>query len=180
MMAGGMFDMIYHEHKDYHTLRPLPRALRKFGLSIVKVEHLPTHGGSIRVYCRRGGDGIQVYDPPLDFGSFELRIEAERGRLWRALPPLNSRLVAFGATAKSCTLIHHFALAERIAYSIDETPEKQGRYIPGTGIQISGFERLRREPPDAILLTAWNYAEILRPRLKEYPLIVPFEQRQAA
>jgi len=179
MVAGGMFDMIYHEHKDYHTLTPLPRTLKKFGLRIVKVERLPTHGGSIRVYCRRGSGGLEVFDPPIDFTHFEQRIEQERDRLTHALPPIPCRLVAFGATAKSCTLIHHFGLAGRIAYCVDETPEKQGRYIPGTAIKISALERLQREPPDAILLTAWNYAEILRPRLKEYPLIIPFEQRQA-
>jgi len=170
-----MFDMIYHEHKDYHTLKPLPKFLKKFGFGVSKVERLPNHGGSIRVHVKRG-PGLQTFDEPeIDWAEFQKKIDAE-GELIRSC--MGGRIVAFGATAKATTLIHHFGLADKIAYCVDETPQKQGLFIPGTAIQISGPERMKTEPPDAILLTAWNYADILRPRFTER-LIVPFERKAA-
>lgn len=177
MIAGGMFDMIYHEHKDYHTLAPLRRFFRKFGMCVEKVEHLPTHGGSIRVYVKHGRSDVELKDAPINFASFKGVIEAEGARLRTEIADAGGKVAAFGATAKACTLIHQFGLQDKIAYCVDETKAKQGRYIAGTDIQIVPPERLKQEPPAAILLTAWNYAEVLRPRFT-VPLIVPFEKRE--
>lgn len=60
MVERGGFDMVRHEHKDYHTLSPLPRFLAKFGLCIRQYEHNNAHGGSIRVHCSRGDKGVAV------------------------------------------------------------------------------------------------------------------------
>jgi len=175
MVAGGMFDMIYHEHKDYHSLAPFRKFLKKFGMCVYKFEHLPTHGGSIRVYVRRGLDGITLSDPAIDWEAFSAKINAEGERLRKEVIAVG-KVAAFGATAKACTLIHHFGLAEHIEYFIDETPAKQGCYIPGTTIPV--LPKMEAELP--VLLTAWNYAELLRPRFKQ--VIVPFdrEERKAA
>lgn len=176
LVNGVMFDMIYHEHKDYHTLAPWPRLLAKFGMCITDVEYLPTHGGSIRVHVGYGEKGVALPDEPaIDWTAFAGSIDAAKRTLLRKLDATPGRLVAFGATAKACTLLHHFDIAERIAYCVDETPAKQGLYIPGTAIEISGPDRLKAEPPDAILLTAWNYAHVVRSRFS-CEVIVPFKQ----
>lgn len=174
MVAGGMFDMIYHEHKDYHTLSPLPFLLKKFGMCIEKIDRLNTHGGSIRVYAKFGDKGIKLSDPAIDWESFSLRIQSEKARILTEISRYG-KVAAFGATAKACTLIHHFGLQDKIAYCIDETPSKQSRYIAGTGIQIMPWEHLKSDPPEAIFLTAWNYVAILKPRFS-VPVIVPFER----
>jgi hypothetical protein len=174
MVKGGMFDMIYHEHKDYHTLSPLRLPLKKFGLGVYHVEHLPTHGGSIRVFCRRGETAVLLQDPPINWPEFQARIDSEGERLRSELN--GCKIAAFGATAKACTLIHHFQLADKIAYCVDETPEKQGRYIAGTNIEIVSPAMLHSDKPDAILLTAWNYASVLKPRFSRDRVIVPFER----
>lgn len=176
MVAGGMFDMIYHEHKDYHTLAPLSFIFKKFGMCVEKVERLPTHGGSIRVYAKMGNKGIKLSDPAINWEAFSLRIQAEKARILAQISRYG-KVAAFGATAKACTLIHHFGLQDKIAYCVDETVAKQGRYIAGTGIQIVPWERLLKDSPDAVLLTAWNYADILRRRFN-VPLIVPFEREE--
>lgn len=179
MVAGSMFDMIYHEHKDYHTLKPLSVILAKFNLFIQEVEHFPSHGGSIRVRCGRGR-GVEVSDPSIDWVSFKRRIATEGDRL-RSL--IKGKVACFGAPAKATTLIHHYGIADRIAYCVDETPSKQGLYLPGTGIKIHGPEMLKESPPDFVLISAWNYAEPIRKKLNGLPAIVPFEpekQRMAA
>jgi hypothetical protein len=83
-------------------------------------------------------------------------------------------LVAFGATAKACTLIHHFGLTDFIDYCVDDTPAKQGRYIPGTDIEICPTAVLRQDPDAVVLLTAWNFADVIMPQYPDKPFIVPF------
>lgn len=52
MVEGGMFDMIYHEHLDYHTLEPLIPFLEGHGFVVERVGKVSTHGGSLRVWAR--------------------------------------------------------------------------------------------------------------------------------
>ncbi len=178
MVENASFDMIYHEHRDYHTLAPLPKFLRKHGLVISMFERIPAHGGSHRLYCKRPGVGLIAPNPQIDWRYFARQIEEERKRVRSLLQQQSGRVVAFGAAAKATTLIHHFGIADRIAYCVDDTPEKQGRYIPGTDIQISPAERMEKEKPEALFLTAWNYEAIISQRFPQYKLIVPFKREQ--
>lgn len=173
LIRGGMFDMIYHEHKDYHTLTPWPRLLTKFGMCIKEVEHIPSHGGSIRVHVGYGDNGIEVSDPKINWTDIQVRIDAGRDKL---LAEINGydKVAAFGATAKATTLIHNYGIQDRISYFIDETPSKVGRFMPGTSIPIYGFDHLEKEAPEAIVITAWNYADVIKPRLHGIKTIVPF------
>jgi hypothetical protein len=83
-------------------------------------------------------------------------------------------LACFGATAKATTLIHHFGLAELIDYCVDNTPAKQGRFIPGTKIPIHGMDMLTERPPAAVVLTAWNFESVIRVQYPQLHFIVPF------
>src|SRR3989304_9123910 len=44
------FDTIYHEHQSYFAVTPLVTLFQRHGLWLNRVEHLPIHGGSLRVY----------------------------------------------------------------------------------------------------------------------------------
>src|SRR5206468_12469972 len=52
LMELNQYDTIYHEHFQYYTVASAQRALATAGLSVVDVELLPTHGGSIRLWAR--------------------------------------------------------------------------------------------------------------------------------
>lgn len=173
LIRGGMFDMIYHEHKDYHTLKPWVTFLGKFGMCVREVEHLPTHGGSVRVTAGFGSDGIKVSDPAINWENVGIRIEAGKAKFMEELNGYQ-HVAAFGATAKATTLLHHYGITDRISYMVDETPSKIGRYMPGTEIPIYGFDKLQEDKPDAVVITAWNYAEVIKPRLHGIKTIVPF------
>jgi hypothetical protein len=202
LIEGGKFDMIYHEHHDYHQVGPLFQFLRKFRLYMADYEFIPTHGGSIRVTakwevpCERTLKefGIEAYwEPPetpkyppeerINWGEFAVRVSEARKHVQKQLSQC-SRIVAFGATAKACTLIHHFGIAPWIEYCVDSTPGKQGRYIPGTNIPIMSPQKLydQQYTPDAVLLTAWNYEQEIRAKNPGLNFVVPFanELKEAA
>lgn len=49
------FDTIYHEHLCYFSLTALDSLFRRHGLVIADVEHLPIHGGTLRIFARKAG-----------------------------------------------------------------------------------------------------------------------------
>lgn len=176
MLRTGSFDMIYHEHRDYWQFGEM-KWLRRHGLVPTAFKNLPTHGGSIRVYCERPGIALAHYENQIDWRKFSRRIESAKKDILSQLKGAR-KVAAFGATAKACTLLHHFGLEERIAYCVDNTPAKQGRFIPGTEIRILPESHLRAEPPDAVLLTAWNYEQEITSRFPDLNFVVPFKQQK--
>ncbi|MBO0868877.1 MAG: methyltransferase domain-containing protein [Micromonosporaceae bacterium] len=55
LIERRQYDTIYHEHYQYLSLLTASRALATGGLSVVDVDELATHGGSLRVYARHAG-----------------------------------------------------------------------------------------------------------------------------
>jgi SAM-dependent methyltransferase len=165
LMESGSFDMIYHEHLDYHTLKPLQSFLRSQGLVMTEWEHIPNHGGSIRVTAKRKGEECAIFNETLDWEWLRMKINAARDRV-----KAEGKMVAFGAAAKACTLINELGIADQILFCVDDTPQKQFRYIPGTDIPIWPVSSLKDEK---VLLTAWNYEKEVRQRIPN-ELVNPF------
>lgn len=172
------FDAIYHEHYTYLGVGPLLAWARRNGMEIYAVDRQPIHGGSLRVFMRRG-DGAP---PPIVSAILE-----EEGRLsgpepWRALDAwlkawreefravlaemrLEGKVVVGYAAASKATVVCNYLglTAADIPYCCDASPLKQGRTIPGTGIPIVSPEALKTEPPDVVIVFAWNiFNEIAR------------------
>jgi hypothetical protein len=162
----GAFDMLYHEHRDYHTVDPLGPFLKKFGLEIERLDSLETHGGSKRYWCRR----------PYRWRTLLEKMDRAKRAVLDQISEVDGHVAAFGATAKACTLIHHFGLVDLIDYCVDDTPQKQGRYIPGTNIPIYPTSYLNEVPPDAVLMTAWNFKGVLLDKYPQLHWIIPFEE----
>lgn len=176
LITTGAFDMIYHEHRDYHTVAPLKPFLRRFGLVMTGSELIGAHGGSLRVTASRTGEEFSMpEDARIDWSSFAERINAAKASLREQMG--DDRIIAFGATAKACTLIHHYGLQDRIEYCVDSTPAKQGRYIAGTNIKIFPVETLyQSKSARRILLTAWNHAAIIKKQHPDLDYIEPFKE----
>lgn len=172
------FDTIYHEHFSYFSLITAVRILEQHGLTLFDVEELPTHGGSLRLFAGRSADTWEI-SPAVDR---ILRMEAEAGLLTldgykgfaekvrtTKLEFLDFLLTAaqegktvagYGAPGKSATLLHYCGVTkDLIQYTVDRSPYKQGRYLPGTRIPIFDPDHLRRTKPDYIVILPWNLKE---------------------
>lgn len=58
LVEKRLWDVQYHEHLDFHAVRPLISFFDRHGLDLFNVERIDMHGGSIRGYvCRRNPDG---------------------------------------------------------------------------------------------------------------------------
>lgn len=173
MMDSGAFDMIYHEHRDYHTIGPLQPFLRSVGLIMVNWERFDAHGGSIRVFAKKRGHEIAAPKEETDWHLFAETIALHKKI---TLSQIDGKIPAFGAPAKATTLIHHFGLQDKISYCVDDTLVKQGNYIAGTAIPVVSRSAMA-DNPKQMLLFSWNYEELLKKSMPHINFINPFKPK---
>ena len=175
LVTLGQFDTIYHEHFQYYTVLSAMRALATAGLSVVDVEMLPTHGGSIRLWARpeenagpqsgRVAEALRIEEEAglhqVD-GYLQLRprTEAVRHELLRFLLDCRAegkRVVGYGAPGKGNTLLNFCGIrSDLLEYTVDRNPYKHGRFTPGTRIPIYDPAQIDKDRPDIVLALPWN------------------------
>jgi methylation protein EvaC len=81
----------------------------------------------------------------------------------------NSRVVGYGATSKSTTILNYSDIGpDLIEYICDNTPIKQGKYSPGKHIPIVPIETFRENYPDYAVLFAYNHAKEIMEKEKDF------------
>jgi SAM-dependent methyltransferase len=177
MIERTEFDTIYHEHFSYFSLLSCRDALSRRGLRIFDVEELDTHGGSLRLWAshaeaathqpetetvgrvlaEEGDAGLDSLDGYRAFAPRVGHLLAElRGFLGEATAS-RSRVAAYGAAAKGNTLLNAASVTtEEVAYVVDRSPHKQGRFLPGSHLPIFEPDHVRRDRPAYLLLLPWN------------------------
>ncbi|HEV8629156.1 MAG TPA: class I SAM-dependent methyltransferase [Thermoanaerobaculia bacterium] len=176
LMAEGQFDTIYHEHFSYFSLAAVRRVFADRGLELFDVEELPTHGGSLRIYARHTGDDSRPVGPRVatllakeeaagllrldGYRHFGARVAAVKRDLLRFLldaAEQGKTVVGYGAPAKGNTLLNYCGVrSDLLAYTVDRSPHKQGRLLPGTRIPIHSPHRILDTRPDYVLILPWN------------------------
>lgn len=175
-LAGiGGFDQIYHEHLSYFSLLAVEKLINRFNLKIFDIKTVPIHGQSLQVYVgknnvslesvkeflekerKMGLDNLETY---LNFSKEVEKNKKELSDLLLRLKKENKKIVGYGAPGKGTTLLNYFQIGKEILdFIIDDSPLKQGNYVPGVRIPIAAREKLEECRPDYLLLLAWNYEE---------------------
>jgi SAM-dependent methyltransferase len=179
LMAEDQFDTIYHEHYSYFSFTTVRKVFAAHGLTLFDVEELPTHGGSLRIYARHDEDAAKpVGERVADllareeeaglgrieaYRSFGERVRRVKWGLLRFLIQAREEgksIAAYGAPAKGNTLLNYCGVrTDFLDYTVDRSPHKQGRYLPGVRIPIHAPDRLRETRPDYVLILPWNLEE---------------------
>ncbi|MCS6953996.1 MAG: class I SAM-dependent methyltransferase [Bryobacterales bacterium] len=185
LIARLEYDTIYHEHLCYYSATPLLRLAERSGLRIVRVEQVPVHGGSLRMYAARGANGHAAEALALvgqerrhglaEFARYE-RFAAEVCRNRTALRGLleqlrhaGQTLAGYGAPAKGNTLLNYCGIGPALLpFTVDRNPWKVGRYTPGMHIPVLPVSALLERRPDYVLILAWNLADEILLQQAEY------------
>ena len=188
LLEKTLFDMVYHEHLSYHHLAPLLPFFQSIAMAVTDVEHVDTHGGSIRVTV-----APRKNVPASDNVDSFLKVEAATlagdpfGKLARQVGEVGHRVfcflteekaagrtvVGYGAPAKLTTLCHQFGItAQDIAYVVDDSPWKQNLLAPGTRIPVQSLDKInpvpyQQDPPVSWVIFAWNFAESIAKKLRD-------------
>ncbi len=178
VVENTLFDTIYHEHLDFHSVKPLVGYFARNGLELIEALQVDSHGGSLRGVVqllggpRRPGASVAAMvaqeeavglDRPDTFRAFATHIDKLRNELLTVLRRLKAegkRIAGFGAPAKLTTLMYHLSLEPgMIDFVVDDSPLKQGLFTPGMHIPVVPSQALYDRRPDYVLVLAWNFAQ---------------------
>jgi SAM-dependent methyltransferase len=176
LMAENQFDTIYHEHFSYFSLMTTVKILAARGLAVFDVEELRTHGGSLRIYARhdedtskRTSDRVSELlareasagvDRLESYACFEEQVKETKRKLLGFLIKAKRQgksIAGYGAPGKGNTLLNYCGIrTDFLDYTVDRSPHKQGKFLPGTHIPILAPERINETRPDYVLILPWN------------------------
>jgi 2-polyprenyl-3-methyl-5-hydroxy-6-metoxy-1,4-benzoquinol methylase len=173
MMRGKQYDTIYHEHYHYLTLLTAQRALATAGLTVVDVELIGTHGGSLRIFAKHAEHAgspsprvkevleleseLHTVEGHMGFADAVFGIKRDLVQFLLAAKGEGKRVVGYGAPGKGNTLLNHCGIrGDLLEYTVDRNPHKHGMFLPGTHIAIHDPSRIGLDRPDYILVLPWN------------------------
>jgi SAM-dependent methyltransferase len=179
LMQQNQFDTIYHEHFSYFSLLTVERVFARYGLRLFDVQEVTTHGGSLRIFATQSNDSTH---PTMDavakvladeraaglgrreaYAAFaEQVIDTKTALLAFCIQARRERktIAGYGAPAKGNTLLNYCGVGpEFIPFTVDRSPHKQGKLLPGVHIPIRAPEAIFEVKPDYVLILPWNLAD---------------------
>src|SRR5581483_4802199 len=149
----------------------------RFDMEVFDVVKMPVHGGTIRTFVKKK-EGSHKRNKRVDeflkleqskkltetstYLTFQREIEENKVKLLKLLSSIKKSkktIAGYGAPAKGNTLLNYFGIGtELLDYIVDDSPWKQGLYTPGKRIPVVSSKCLYKNPPDFLLILAWNFA----------------------
>ena len=179
-LKGQEFDTVYHQHLSYLSLKPLVRFLDKHGMEAFDVEQHELHGGGFRVYIARKGQ--RTVEPSVnamlasetwemrDLEHFAELTKESREKLndvVRDIKLQGKSLAVVSTPAKGNTLLNYTGVGRYVDFATDKSKLKQGRFLPGTGIEVFSDDELVKRQPDYVLVLAWNFFDEIVANVKK-------------
>lgn len=181
------YDTVYHEHLCYFSITSLMRLCESSGLSIIRIDHVPIHGGSIRMYAgkneifeKHSAEVLAIAEAERKRGltdfetyrQFAEKVAEMREKLVGLLKQLKSQgksVAAYGAPAKGNTLLNYCGIdANLVSFTVDKNRLKVGLFTPGAHLPVLPVSELLERQPDYVLILAWNFAEEIMRQQSEY------------
>jgi len=179
------FDTIYDEHYFYFSLMAVQKIFLHHGLDVFDVEQLSTHGGSLRIFAKHvDNEDLSVSENVAAITAIEKSLGIDQLATYTALQQRSDAIrtefkafigraqaegksiAAFGAAAKGNTFLNYCVVGhDSIKLVADDTPIKQGRFLPGSHIPIVPEQELRELQPDYVVILPWNFREEIAGKL---------------
>lgn len=179
MFENLAYDTIYHEHLSFLSVRPLQGLFARHGLELFDVNIVPSQGQSLRLFVGHAGAHpvtSRVKDcvdreMALGMQSFQAyerlaeRVHESKRRLLTVLKAWKAngkRIAGYGAPAKGNTLLNFCGIGpDMLDFVLEDMSSKHGLLTPGMHIPVVTRAYAEEHPPDAYLLLAWNYANVI-------------------
>lgn len=182
MLEGNTYDNISHEHLEYYSLLSLENLLRRHDFEVMDVELNDVNGGSFRTYIKNKGSNVKPHNGAkqrLDslreeekskgfesvqvYRDFASRIEHEKDKLTEYLRKEREEgrsTYVFGASTRGLVVLQYCGIDNQlIDGATDKNPDKDGKYIVGTGIKIESLEKYKQHYPDNLLVLPYQFAK---------------------
>jgi methylation protein EvaC len=188
---GSMFekisyDQIYDEHIFIFSVTSISKIFKLFDMELVDVFPQTTHGGSMRYITGRKNihkisdnvntllekEKLKNLDNISSCKKFKNNCELSKIKTRESLLKFkdnNYKIAGYAATSKSTTILNYCNINSKIIdYICDTTPEKIGKFSPGTHIPIVDMHHFKKFNPDVAYLFAWNHKDEILKKEKNY------------
>jgi hypothetical protein len=181
-LANDNYDQIYHEHIYYYRLGNIIDLLKQEGLRVINVSYHDMHAGTLRVLSVKESSLRQPDSTILSFLNLERTLTEEYCIKWGKrtqekiktykefiikLKSEGKSIACFGAAAKGCVFLNSCEIDYgMVKFIIDDTPYKQGKFVPGTGLEVVSRDILKTEKIDYLLILAHNFKDYIIESLK--------------
>lgn len=179
LIDNCQFDTIYHEHFSYLSFMVVRSIFKNHGLELFDVEELSTHGGSLRIFAKHAEDSTKIVSENVNallnkelsrgfnaiayYENFQNKTDEIKYNILQFLLKQKKdgrKVAAYGAAAKGNTLLNYCGIKkDLIAFVVDASPYKQGKYLPGSHIAVVNEEEVKKYKPDYIFILPWNLKE---------------------
>lgn len=163
------FDFVYHEHKYYYDKDSMIHLLALEGFQIESAEIVPIHGGSWRFLFRKTETvpNLNGLLKRIDSLVKQQVVKSEIRKFFNSINMLEEkvksivasggRVIGFGASGRANMLISYMNIQKEIPVVFDESPERIGRNLGFSGIQIQSLENLSEDEYTHCVVLAWNF-----------------------
>jgi SAM-dependent methyltransferase len=185
LIEENQFDTIYHEHFSYLSFITVEEIFTAHGLRVFDVEQLTTHGGSLRIHAchaedlsrTRSARASKLHEEEVSWGvhrlerytAFTERVEATRRAILTFLIEIKNQgetIAGYGAPGKGNTLLNYCGIrSDLLAFTVDRSTYKQGKFTPGMRIPIFPPEHIHEMKPDYVFILPWNLKDEIRQQM---------------
>ena len=183
------YDMIYHEHCNYYSLKALQNFFVRYGMEIFDIKFIPgVRSGAVRFYAQKKSgmravteavrtmdrdEAEKGYDKTETFVEYGKKIEDTKVQLMNLLARLKAEgktVIGYGASGRGTMIMNYCGIDGRyLDYVVDDAPAKQGFYTPGTHVQIFPWEHVvEQKSPDYAVLFAWSFTDEVLKKRQDY------------
>lgn len=182
MEEATAFDNITFEHLFYPSLAAIERLLVPHGLIVIDAEARSINGGSLRLTIQHMGKPVNPSVAALRkaesncedwsvLSQFAWRVGQMKEQIVGTVESLLDQagtIDLYAASTKSNTLLQYCGLGgDQIRQAWERTPEKIGRTTV-TGIPIVSEDEGRADPPDVLLVGAWQFRSVFLKREADF------------
>jgi len=110
--------------------------------------------------------GLDQPETYADFGKAVAEVKCRLLEFLIAARREGRTVVGYGAPAKGNTLLNYCGVGtELLPFTVDLSPHKQGRYLPGVQIPIYAPQCIFETRPDYVLVLPWNLKDEIRAQM---------------
>jgi len=197
ILASIQFERFYLDRIFYYSLTSLKHLFESHGMSVVDVEHIEPHGGSIRVVAKKKGSKVSASESVQNFiqeeektlnlaklQEFKKEVQTHTSALRNKLEEYkqsNLKIAGYGAPARVATICNYGKIDQSlIDFVVDDSPLKQNRFSPGTHIPIVAKSHLDLRKPDVLVVFAYEYFDDIKKKTADggYRYLIPIPPRE--
>ena len=172
MGDAGAWDYIYHEHLYYYTVESLATLLKSNGLNIIRVDDVPTKGGSLRVFANKKCTNTMFQNESSATNILDALKKSYAGcvdcyqSLGQKYPHAN--IYGYGACATGSVALAQSSFFRRIEKIIDDNPKRQGLFTPHWGQEVVPLSNIKFQAGDLVIVFAWRFIDKIEKNITEY------------